>query len=167
MPQGPYDDATLAPRSATIEVSEPEAVAAERPPLPGGKALLRLLQLLETSGYTETANATIEAVVPTEDTASVREMVAQFVPTPDGEAPGASADARRRTRRGRASETTEATDTDAGEQQTEAIASMYLEVGEQLGPPTATGPQWRSVGPSTITNGQTYGTSRVNVSGRV
>jgi hypothetical protein len=36
------------------------------------------------------------------------------------------------------------------------------------GPPTGTtGPFWRSIGPVTIPNGQTYGSSRVNVSGRV
>ena len=50
---------------------------------------------------------------------------------------------------------------------TEEIAEAYRETGERLGPPTPTGPQWRSLGPWTIPNGQTYGASRVNVSGRV
>lgn len=36
-----------------------------------------------------------------------------------------------------------------------------------MGQPTGSGPFWRSIGPVTIPNGQTYGTSRVNVSGRV
>lgn len=36
-----------------------------------------------------------------------------------------------------------------------------------MGPPTATGPQWRFLGPTSLTNGQTYGDSRVIVSGRV
>lgn len=35
------------------------------------------------------------------------------------------------------------------------------------GPPTPTGPQWQSLGPWTVPNGQTYGSSRVNISGRV
>jgi hypothetical protein len=39
--------------------------------------------------------------------------------------------------------------------------------GPPTGPPTGTGPQWSSLGPTTIPNGQTYGSSRVNVSGRV
>ena len=39
--------------------------------------------------------------------------------------------------------------------------------GPLTGPPTRTGPQWRSLGPWTIPNGQTYGSSRVNVSGRI
>lgn len=42
-----------------------------------------------------------------------------------------------------------------------------METAERLGPPTATGPQWRSIGPWTVINGQTYGGNRVNVSGRV
>ncbi|MFN7948263.1 MAG: hypothetical protein U0Z53_23130 [Blastocatellia bacterium] len=37
----------------------------------------------------------------------------------------------------------------------------------QLGPPAGTGPQWRFLGPTMILNGQTYGDSRVTVSGRV
>ncbi|ARK11916.1 hypothetical protein A6C57_17145 [Fibrella sp. ES10-3-2-2] len=36
-----------------------------------------------------------------------------------------------------------------------------------MSPPTGIGPQWRFVGPSSMTNGQTYGESRVVVSGRV
>jgi hypothetical protein len=34
-------------------------------------------------------------------------------------------------------------------------------------PPSPTGPNWRSLGPWTIPNGQTYGASRINASGRV
>ncbi|HEV8625583.1 MAG TPA: hypothetical protein VG034_14075, partial [Acidimicrobiia bacterium] len=50
---------------------------------------------------------------------------------------------------------------------TDDLAMVYLEASEVLGPPTPFGPQWRSCGPSTVVNGQTYGSSRVNVSGRV
>jgi len=48
-----------------------------------------------------------------------------------------------------------------------ALAAAYAAVAEQMGPPTGVGPQWRSLGPWTVPNGQTYGSSRVNVSGRV
>src|SRR4029077_6887543 len=51
------------------------------------------------------------------------------------------------------------------------IAQEYIAVARAprppTGPPSPTGPQWRSVGPWTIPNGQTYGASRVNVSGRI
>src|SRR5262249_49149949 len=51
------------------------------------------------------------------------------------------------------------------------IYAEYARVAAELAPPpglpTPTGPQWRSLGPWTVPNGQTYGTSRVNVSGRV
>ncbi|HKH14088.1 MAG TPA: hypothetical protein VKA47_05470, partial [Solirubrobacterales bacterium] len=46
------------------------------------------------------------------------------------------------------------------------IAETQLDVA-YTGPPQPTGPQWRSLGPWTIPNGQTYGSSRVNVSGRI
>lgn len=49
----------------------------------------------------------------------------------------------------------------------QSSARAFGETGPPTGPPTATGPQWRSLGPFTIPNGQTYGSSRVNVSGRV
>lgn len=39
--------------------------------------------------------------------------------------------------------------------------------GAPMSPPTGSGPQWRFLGPSMMANGQTYGDSRVVVSGRV
>ncbi|WP_344626764.1 hypothetical protein [Kitasatospora arboriphila] len=49
------------------------------------------------------------------------------------------------------------------------LGAAYMAVGEALGttPPSPTGPNWRPLGPYTIPNGQTYGSARVNVSGRV
>ncbi|MET7293109.1 hypothetical protein ABZS79_13390 [Streptomyces griseoloalbus] len=49
------------------------------------------------------------------------------------------------------------------------VADEYREVAEQLAAPAAVagGPSWRSIGPWTVPNGQTYGRSRVNVSGRI
>jgi ligand-binding sensor domain-containing protein len=47
------------------------------------------------------------------------------------------------------------------------FADVLMEVAERLRPPTADEPQWQSLGPTTIPNGQTYGASRVNVSGRI
>jgi photosystem II stability/assembly factor-like uncharacterized protein len=61
---------------------------------------------------------------------------------------------------------------------TKEIGQLYIEAAtalqgetEQdsgtLGPPTGIGPQWRFLGPTMTANGQTYGDSRVVVSGRV
>jgi hypothetical protein len=47
------------------------------------------------------------------------------------------------------------------------IAQMYIEAAERLGPPTPTGPQWRSLGPWTVPDGQMYGASRINISVRI
>ena len=115
---------------------------------PGGKTLIRLLQLLESAGYTGAANVAVQTAVREQEREEFREVTEQFSLIPSDEAPDRALVER---------ESVVAED----------IAQTYLDVGEQLGPPTPTGPQWRSVGPWTILNGQTYGASRVNVSGRV
>ncbi|MER6784304.1 hypothetical protein ABT330_06630 [Streptomyces sp. NPDC000658] len=51
---------------------------------------------------------------------------------------------------------------------TESVAAQYRTVAEQLAAPAAVPvPKWRSIGPWTVPGGQTYGASRVNVSGRI
>jgi hypothetical protein len=128
---------------------------------PGGKALVRLLQLLESAGYTETANAAVQSALRDADARQeFLELDAQLTAAPGGELPGGETPSSS----GPSPSPEEAS---AAAAVAEDIARTYLEVGEQLGPPTPTGPQWRSVGPWTVTNGQTYGASRVNVSGRV
>jgi hypothetical protein len=138
--RGRFDDAIEAKQAADV------AEGRRRPP--GGKVLVRLLQLLESAGYTELANARVRSAVSGEEAREQwREYAEQIPGLPGGETSPAA-------------ETDEAATA-------EAVARMYLEVGEQLAPPTPTGPQWRSLGPWTIPNGQTYGSSRVNVSGRI
>jgi hypothetical protein len=144
--RGRFDDAIEAQQATALAEGQRER---RRPP--GGKALVRLLQLLESAGYTEVANATLRSAVSGEEAREQwREYAEQIPGLPRGETTSAA-------------ETDEEGDATAAE----AVARMYLEVGEQLGPPTPTGPQWRSLGPWTIPNGQTYGSSRVNVSGRI
>src|SRR5829696_4559608 len=144
--RGRFDDA--------IEAQQASAVAEgrrERRRPPGGKVLVRLLQLLESAGYTELANATVRSAVNGEEAREeLREYVAPFMALPDDEASPAA-------------ETVE----EGGAVDAEEVARIYIEAADQLGPPTPTGPQWRSLGPWTIPNGQTYGSSRVNVSGRI
>lgn len=117
---------------------------------PGGKLLQRQLQWLESAGFTEVAAAAIQTAINEEERADFQEREAQFTAAPSGQ----SIDIARGLEAG------------AGIS-TEEIAQMYRETAERLGSPTAVGPQWRSIGPTTIPNGQTYGSSRVNVSGRI
>ncbi len=152
--RGSFDEAIEAGRA--LKAGEEER---RRPP--GGKALFRLLQLLESSGYTETANATIESAVSEDNREEFRAQAARFTAAPGGPPPGdrpsAHSDPSRRSR----------TSEEGGTAVAENVAQIYLEAAERLAPPTPTGPLWRSIGPWTVPNGQTYGASRVNISGRV
>jgi hypothetical protein len=122
----------------------------ERPA--GGKALLRLVDLLVKKGYTNLATEAVEAALPGEVKES---FLKAYDISPKAKKPVAG-------KRGAKSE--------ASAGVSDAIAKEFLrlaESGPPTGPPTGSGPFWRSLGPYTIPNGQTYGSSRVNVSGRV
>ncbi|HSI80536.1 MAG TPA: hypothetical protein VK919_07790, partial [Solirubrobacterales bacterium] len=156
--EGPGDEA-LVPAGAVLEEGETQ------PRPPGGKALVRLLQMLESDGYSELSAETVELAVPEDDVASVTEIVTEL-----GAAPRRRGKGRKRTssrRGGKRKPDSEAEAGEAGVGVAEEIAEAYLEVAERMGPPTAFGPQWRSCGPWTVTNGQTYGATRINASGRV
>ena len=155
--EGPGDEA---PVSAGTVLEEEEA----QTKLPGGDALRRLLQMLESDGYTELAEETVELAVAEDDAARVMEYVAEMGATPSGAARG-----RKRGFRpdaGGAADTGDGGD-GGGLGVAEEIAQAHVEAADQMGPPTAFGPQWRSCGPWTITGGQTYGATRINASGRV
>jgi hypothetical protein len=160
--RGPFDDAIEGQQEPPV--TERRAPARERRQPPGGKALMRLLQLLESAGFEETANATVQLAVSDDDREEFRERAAQSTAAPGGEAAGGAAPRTRGRRRGRSDDDEGAGDGGAA---AEEVARAHVDAAEHLGPPTGVGPQWRSLGPWTIPNGQTYGTSRVNVSGRV
>jgi hypothetical protein len=155
--RGPNDDVAAQQILAEVGAAEDDGP----PPLPGGKPLLRLLQLLATEGRSEEAEASIRLAVPVERQDEARTLAAAVGAAPGGEAATAPSSGRRRrvtkAQREAAAEPVEAKD----------VAQAFMDAAEQLGPPTGTGPQWRWLGPTTIPNGQTYGASRVNVSGRV
>ncbi|MGK7906077.1 MAG: hypothetical protein AB4040_02455 [Synechococcus sp.] len=117
---------------------------------PGGKLLQRQLQWLESAGFTEAAAAAIQTAVDEETRAEFQTRDVQFTATPTGQP----------------TDFTAVPEAGVGIA-TEEIAQLFRDTAERLGPPTAAGPQWRSLGPTTIPNGQTYGSSRVNVSGRI
>jgi hypothetical protein len=116
---------------------------------PGGKVLERLLLALESRGLGDVADAVVATAMPEERRPEfvAARALSTTAPAESGERrPGGM----------------EAASTEAA-----AAAEDYMAAAARTGPPTASGPQWRSLGPWTIPNGQTYGTSRVNVSGRV
>ena len=140
-----------------------------RPAKPfGGKALMRLISAMDRRGLHNQADAAINVMVTEEAREAVAEARAQFsaaAPALVGNAPAPRARTREAPQRSREREASE--DGEAA-----SVAEMYHEAASAAGPqptgvPTPTGPQWRSIGPWTIPNGQTYGASRVNVSGRV
>lgn len=149
--QSPGSEAPVPANTLIEEDTQP-------PRPPGGKALLRLLQMLEADGFTELAEETAIQAVSNEPAAQIMGINAEAGFAPErtkGKGAG-----KRRVR--------SAPDAaDAGSQATGEVALNYAEAADRLGPPTPTGPQWRSCGPWTVVNGQTYGSTRVNVSGRV
>ncbi|MEO7338515.1 MAG: hypothetical protein ABIV63_18225, partial [Caldimonas sp.] len=139
------------------------------PPKPaGGKALMRLLTLMDRRGLHDLADQTIATRTSEGGQEPVQAAREQMSAAPrhlageTGKARGAAKAAK-----------PEASAAD--------IAALYAASAPHQGPelversqpaaprspPTATGPQWRSLGPWTVPNGQTYGSSRVNISGRV
>jgi hypothetical protein len=119
----------------------------------GGKALVRLLQLLEARGHEALAVAAIENAVPEEARELFFYKRAERLTSP----PSRSGVSRRAEPAG-----TEAPST------AQSIAQEYIAAAQLTGPPSGVGPQWRSLGPTTVSNGQTYNPAvRVNVSGRI
>jgi hypothetical protein len=135
-----------------------------QPQPPGGGALLRLIEKLQSDGYSELAAQTVQLAVGQDDAGAVMEVVAAM-----GVAPPEATRGRRRTTRAdrRRGEGTTAAPNAEGLGVAEGIAEAYLAAAEVMGPPTPFGPQWRSCGPWTVVNGQTYGATRINASGRV
>lgn len=161
-------DNVIGTQQEAEEARRTEGGEQEPPRPPGGKALMRLLQVLERSGYTEAADETVELAVNEDKTRGFRAQATQFTAVPEGGPAGGRASAlSRRSKRGRSAKKRETVRADAGPADTENVAQMYLEAAERLTPPTPTRPQWRSLGPWTVPNGQTYGANRVNISGRV
>ncbi|MBI3801200.1 MAG: hypothetical protein HY268_30040, partial [Deltaproteobacteria bacterium] len=156
--RGPHDEQIVA-----AQTSDTTDMAAATQPAPGGKPLMRLLQLLEARGYEQVAEASIAAAVPEDARELFYARVEQRTSSPTGQMAG-----RRKTRSESLlpeTPTTQALATSASIAQEHMTAVQ--QTGPPTGPPTGTGPQWRSLGPTTIPNGQTYGSVRVNVSGRV
>lgn len=164
--RGPTDDVIETKQVPTEPEGTPEADEEPRRRPPGGKALLRLLQLLESAGFEDSANDTVRIALNETNREEFGVRAAQFTASPSGEAP-AGAGSSDTDMKSEETEEGGASYADTGAAVAENIARLYMEASERLGQPTGTGPQWRSLGPWTVPNGQTYGAGRVNVSGRI
>src|SRR5215212_12096605 len=102
MPSGPYDDAIEAQQGVAVrgDPPEPGEEEQERRP-PGGKALVRLLELLERAGYTDAAEAAVEAAIPEQARDAFLERAAQFTAAPSGKPGGRGTRGRSSRSRGR------------------------------------------------------------------
>jgi hypothetical protein len=160
-PEAPAEGASAArPRRATT---------------PGGKPLLRLLELLGTAGYDQAAVETVDMAVDTARQESFRRHAETLVALPRAIAQPARFD-----RPGAELTDPEPAQEPAVSLQQRAGGRRVREAGDEEAartlmraaallnePVEATAPQWRSLGPWTVSGGQTYGSTRVNVSGRI
>jgi len=127
--RGPHDDQIAA---QTLVPEAAEAATPRRPP--GGKVLVRLLQLLDSAGLVEAAERAVEAAV-------------------GGNGQRRTLEALRPRHRDRAAAAPPAV---GAAPSTEEVARTYAEAAERLAAAPAAGvPAWRSLGPVTIPNGQT------------
>lgn len=150
---------------------EPVQIQGTLPPRPpGGKALARLLEVLDSAGLVSAADEVISRAASGDGGAPAAASLSSFRALPGGpdgrpdrgaDPEGAKSGSKRATARRRgAAPTGDAVD--VGAARLEAAKVLHV-----TGPGGGPGPQWSSLGPTTIPNGQTYGSSRVNVSGRV
>lgn len=188
--EGPLDESIAnVPETSTTTALTVEAERPRKPP--AGKVLQRLLDMLEPRGFDEATRAVIEIAVPNESREEFVDQMFLRSASPAGaeyisEALGVPRQPKKKRGRGKGLVVSE--DIPGGDAKSASapdVAAEYIGAAQArtsrdipmapplmgadqaMGPPTATGPQWRSLGPWTIPNGQTYGGSRVNVSGRV
>lgn len=169
--------ATLATTSATARSASP-------PKPPGGKALQRVLAHLDRRGLQSLADEMIAAHAAPEVQPLVSAAREHFSAAPPGglTSPEAKSEKTEETGNEGTAEhvaATYAANAPHGDEPQDRMRAPkappsqdgeiaeIAPAGPPTSPPTATGPQWRSLGPWTVPNGQTYGASRVNISGRV
>jgi len=148
----------------------------------GGKALMRMIAHLDRRGLQDLADEVIAARTTEDMREQVHAARSRMSPAPlhlvtEGEPPAAAAlrtqDEKRSRPEARATAVAELYAAVASRSEVAPAVEESVEVAPApapvipTSPPTATGPQWRSIGPWTVPNGQTYGASRVNISGRV
>src|SRR4051812_49764723 len=96
--RGPFDDAIEQQQQSSVATTGRSRETKRRPP--GGKPLMRLLQLLESAGFNEAASTAVDAAIAGPDRDSFRASAREFTAAPGGDLSGAAP--ARRGRRGRA-----------------------------------------------------------------
>jgi hypothetical protein len=147
-------------------VRTPGESGAQSARLPGGKPLIRLLQLVEAAGYDDIAADAVAAAVPEEDLPAAAAALAPLSTVPSGDPAvqrvlDAGPPVVERTA---GAESVAEAHIAAATETPEPVTAAAPGAGAPA-PPAQT--LWTSLGPTTIPNGQTYGANRVNVSGRV
>jgi len=101
--RSPFDDVIEAQQTPPVTARTLEARGGERRRPPGGKPLVRLLQLLESAGYTGPTETALDAAVSHENRDEFRKRAIQFSAAPSEEGhPGGPRAPRGRARRGAA-----------------------------------------------------------------
>jgi hypothetical protein len=156
-PSGRTDEATPQGRSKTNRrEGTPRTDEAQPPPRPaGGKALLRLLDLLVSAGLQDLASATIDKAVETSERETLREQAPRLVSLP-ARPSGARPNTSRKPRAaGSVGGKRLEAELESGPPATaQALAEATIDASRRTGQPTGTVPQWRSLGPTTIPNGR-------------
>lgn len=140
----------------------------DHPVFPGGKVLARLMLELARTGHAE---AGVDAAIlarPDMDEDAAHALLESVAGPQGGPSAGQEGEG------GSEGDDTRYSALPSGgggppDDEMEQLAATYMAVAETLSttPPSPTGPNWRSLGPGTIPNGQTYGAARTNVSGRI
>ena len=164
------DDASVQQETGIVRNRAAGNIKTDRPP--GGKVLERLLLFVEERGL-----PLDEEVLPAETDSpeatgpkAKRGKASKAEATDTGKEENVSAITKGYAQALSAT-SIQLTSAPEGNVETENLTERDLDTdtdaAPQMSPPTATGPQWRYLGPNGMPNGQTYGDTRVMVSGRV
>ncbi|MBC7886265.1 MAG: hypothetical protein H7Z13_00130 [Ferruginibacter sp.] len=171
--KGPFetmpDAADAQPEQGGVQ-SKAAAYKKKLTPPPGGKALERLLLFTEERGLPtpkEVAAADEESGEKTTEKSKKSKAIKTGAEDPGNEDGGITQQYAQALMDASVKLETESTESTEGDNFSERGIEPATGAVPPTSPPTGIGPQWRYIGPNGMPNGQTYGDTRVMVSGRV